>query len=123
MNSIRILLNLLVATVCFLGGIYLLGQSSIFLRDRWDPTVGLLFAGLSLNLLALAMFSLSVFVGTITFAWIRGVIPMPDPSPVRPHPGYKGSIIARYWYLIVAVLVFVLSAFMLAKHVPAPSIP
>ncbi len=120
MNTVRIVLNGALALFCFSGGAYLLELGSFFLRDRWHPEAGTYFSGASLYLLALSLFFLGAFAAAVMRGWVRGTIPMPDPGTIRPHPAYKGQIILHYWYFIIPALILVLSAFMLAKHAPAP---
>ncbi|HET9034357.1 MAG TPA: hypothetical protein VFN25_15815 [Dokdonella sp.] len=120
MNAIRILANGILAFICLWGGVYLLGRESFFLRDRGHPQVGILFSGVSLTLLAFALFLIAAFAAAIALAWIRGALPMPGRRVIRPHPAYQGQIIVRYWYLVVPALILIVTSVMLAKRVPNP---
>jgi len=122
MNTIRVLLNGVLTFFCFSGGAYLLERGSFFLRDRWNPETGTYFSGMPLYLLAFGLFFLGAFAAAVALAWMRGTIPMPDPGNISSHPVYKGLVILRYWYFVVPALVLVISAFMLAKHAPDPSL-
>lgn len=115
MNSLRILLNICLALVLVWGGIYLLGQETYHLHERWHRGPGTDFSGMSLRLLALSLFSFAAFAAAVARAWIKGIIPMPDPHEPRPHPTYKGQIIVRYWYFVVPGFLLMLSAFILAN--------
>jgi hypothetical protein len=118
----RVVLNGVLAFLCFSGGAYLLQRGSIFWPDRWHPQTGIFFAGPPLYLLALGLFFLGAFVAAVTLDWIRGTLPMPDSAKARTHPVYKGQIIVRYWYLVAPALILVLSAFVLATHAPNQSL-
>lgn len=122
MTALRILLNGILTLICFSGGAFLLERGSFFLQDRWHPETGTYFSGVPLYLLAFGLFFLGAFAAAVARAWIRGAIPLPDPDISRPHLDYKGRIIFRYWYFVVPALILVLSSFMLAKHVPNPSL-
>ena len=121
MNTIRTLLNVVLAFVCFSGGGYLIERGSFFLRDRWHPEIGTYFSGVPLYFLAFGLFFLGAFALAVALAWMRGTIPMPDKRSIRPHPVYKGKIIVRYWYLVVPALILVIGAFMAAKRMPNPA--
>lgn len=118
MNSLRITFNVVLAIAMFGGGTYLLGQDSFFLRDRWDPSTGTLFQGMTLYCLALGLFFLGAFGGMVGYAWAKGALPMPSESTIRPHPAYKGSVIARFWYLVLPAVVLIMLAFFLAEKTP-----
>ena len=45
---------------------------------------------------------------------------MPEPDRIRPHPDYKGRLIARYRYFAVLAGACLVAAFLLAARVPAP---
>ena len=121
MNTIRTLLNGVLAFCCFAGGGYLLERGSFFLRDRWHPETGTYFSGVPLYCLAFGLFFLGAFAAAVALAWMRATIPMPDKRSIRPHPVYKGQLIVRYWYFVIPALILVLSAFMAAKRAPDPS--
>lgn len=120
MNYPRIVTNVILAALLLTAGVYLLSSGSLFLRDRWNPQVGTLFTGVSLYLLAVAPISLAAFTAAVTRGWLRGDIVMPQPDRVRPHPDYKGQLIARYWYFIGLAGACLVAAFLLAARVPAP---
>ena len=122
MNTIRMLLNGVLAVLCFSGGGYLLERGSFFLRDRWHPETGTYFAGVPLYFLAFGLFFLGAFAAAVALAWMRGTIPMPDKRDIRPHPVDKGQIIVRYWYFVGPALILVFSAFIAAKRAPNPSL-
>lgn len=117
---LRPTLNLLLATALVVGGVLLLRQEAFFLRDRWEPAVGTLFAGWSLRFLAGTLFGLAAFAGAIAFGWLRGTFRQPA-GRTWVHPAYKGQLLLRYWYLIVLALGCLGVAFALAdRHVPNP---
>lgn len=122
MNSLRVILNIMLALLLFSGGAYLLGQRSFFLSDRWHPESGTLFHGITLYLLSFGLILLGAFVGAVAYCWIRGILPMPDRNAIRPHPAYKGAIIIRFWYMVLPAVLFILLAFFLADKVPNPSL-
>lgn len=118
MNSLRIALDIVLAVSMFWGGIHLLGQDAFFLADRWDPRTGVLFQGMTLYCLALGLFFLGAFAGMVGYAWAKGTLPMPSGSTIRPHPAYKGSVVARFWYLVLPAVVLIVLAFLLAEEAP-----
>lgn len=118
MNSLRIALDIVLSVSMFWGGIYLLGQDAFFLADRWDPATGMLFQGMALYCLAFGLFFLGAFAGMVGYAWAKGTLPMPGGSTIRPHPAYKGSVIARFWYLVLPAVVLIVLAFLLAEETP-----
>ena len=122
MNAIRIAVNVALTLLFVWGGVYLFGQESFFLRDRWHPETGTYFYGASLYLLGASLFCLAAFAAAVALAWIKGTMPMPGRREIRPHPAYKGQIIVRYWYLVIPAFALLLGSFVLAKHVPNPSL-
>lgn len=120
MNTFRILINLGISAACSIGGVYLLFQDSIFVRDRNDPTVGLQFSGASLYSLSLALFCIAAFSIAVSRAWSKGDLSMPGADEIRPHPAYKGQLLVKYWYFTAPAIGFVVVAFLLASHVRAP---
>jgi hypothetical protein len=52
MNTLRVILNVALAIVLLSGGVYLLGQDSFLLSERWNPEAGTLFQGVVLYCLA-----------------------------------------------------------------------
>ncbi len=118
MNSLRIILNIVLAIVLLSGGVYLLGQDSFFLNDR-NPEEGTLFQGAALYSLASGLFLLGVFAGIVAYSWVKGNLPMPDRNTIRPHPSYMGTLIVRFWYLILPVIVLIPMSFLLADKVPS----
>jgi hypothetical protein len=122
MNSLRLVLNIVLAIMLLAGGAYLLAQESFFLSDRWNPEFGTLFRGTTLYFLAWGLALLGILAGVVAYGWASGKLPMPDPSTIRPHPAFKGTMIVRFWYLVVPALLLVLLAFLLADKVPNPSL-
>jgi len=122
MNILRVILNIALTIVLLSGGVYLLGQDSFLLSERWNPEVGTLFQGFALYCLAFGPIFLGAFVGVVTYSWIKGTLPMPDPNTIRPHPSYKGAVIVRFWYLVLPAVLFVFLAFILADKVPVRSL-
>ena len=122
MNILRIILNIVLAIMLLSGGAYLLGQDSFFLRDRWNPEVGTLFQGATRYYLACGLVLMGGFAGIVAYSWARGNLPMPARNRVRPHPSYKGTVIVRFWYLVLPAVFLVLLAFLLADEVPNPSL-
>jgi heme/copper-type cytochrome/quinol oxidase subunit 2 len=121
-NSLRVILNILLALLLLSGGAYLLGQRSFFLSDRWSPESGTLFHGVTLYLLAFGLIFLGIFAGAVAYCWIRGILPMSDRNAIRPHPAYKGAMIVRFWYLVLPAILFILAALFLADKAPNPSL-
>lgn len=115
----RIVTNLVLTALLLGVGVYLLSAGSLFLRDRWNSQAGTLFSGVSLYLLASAMFCLAAFSAAVARAWLRGDIAMPECGRARPHPDYKGRLIARYWYFVALAGACLVAAFLLAARVPA----
>lgn len=122
MNRLRIIVNSAFAFLCALAGMYLLFQDTFFLRNRWHSETGTLFSGISLYLLAFGLFFFAAFAAVVALAWIRGVLPMPNQREIRPHPTYKGQIIARYWYLVIPASTLVLGALLLGKNISNPAL-
>lgn len=122
MSAIRIALNVALTLLLVWGGVYLFGQETFFLRDRWHPETGTFFYGASLYLLGASLFCFAAFAAAVALAWIKGALPMPKPRELRPHPSYKGEIIVRFWYLVLPALALLLASFALAKHVPNPAL-
>ena len=122
MNSLRVILNIALAIMLLSGGVYLLGQDSFFLSERWNPEVGTFFQGVALYCLASSLILLGAFVGVVAYSWTRGTIPMPDRNTIRPHSSYKGAVIVRFWYLVLPAVLFVFLAFMLADKAPNQSL-
>ncbi len=122
MSAIRVALNVALTLLLVWGGVYLFGQETFFLRDRWHPETGTYFYGASLYLLSASLFCLAAFAAAVALAWIKGALPMPNPRELRPHPSYKGEIIVRFWYLVLPALALLLASFALAKHVPNPAL-
>ncbi|MCW7754304.1 hypothetical protein OOT00_09925 [Desulfobotulus sp. H1] len=122
MNKFRIVLNVMLALAMFFSGLYLLGQDSFFLADRWNPEVGTLLEGAALYCLAVGLFLLGGFAGMVAYGWIKGSLTMPDKDTMRPHPSYKGLVIVRYWYWVLPAVVFIMLAFLQAGKAPNPSL-
>ncbi|MBE0435208.1 MAG: hypothetical protein IBX56_05320 [Methylomicrobium sp.] len=118
MHRIRITLNITLALGLFAGGIYLVGQESFFLRDRWDPNTGTLFHDVALYCLAFGLMFLGSFAGMVGYSWAKGTLPMPSQERIRPHPAYKGMVITRFWYLLLPAICLILLAFLLADKGP-----
>lgn len=118
MNAIRTALNIILTAALAAAGVYLLSSGSLLWRERWHPEAGLLFSGVSLYLLSVALFFLAGFAGAVTWAWLRGDLPMPRRDRMRPHPAYKGELLVRYWYFIAPALACLVTAFLLAAQVP-----
>jgi H+/Cl- antiporter ClcA len=121
-NSLRVILNIVLALLLICGGAYLLGQRSFSLSDRWSPGNGTLFHGVTLYLLSSGLILLGVFAGAVAYCWIRGILPMPDRNAIRPHPAYKGAMIVRFWYVVLPAVLFILLALFLADKAPDPSL-
>lgn len=115
MKDFRIAVNAVLALALFGAGLYLAGQESFFLRDRWHPGTGTLFQGAALYCLASGLMLLGAFAGRVGCAWSAGALPMPGDNTIRPHPAYKGLLIARFWYLVLPAVVLILLAFLLAE--------
>ena len=122
MNTLRVILNIALTISLLSGGVYLLGQDSFLLSERWNPEAGTLFQGVALYCLGFGPIFLGAFVGAVTYSWIKGTLPMPDRNTIRPHPSYKGAVIARFWYLVLPAVLFVFLAFILADKVPIQSL-
>lgn len=122
MQSLRIITNAVLALALCAAALYLPFAGPFFLRERWHPEIGTLFTGTSLYLLSAALLSLAAFVTAVTRAWLSGDIPLPPTDRIRPHPDYKGNIIARYWYFVAAALVCLMAAFLLADKVSDPAL-
>lgn len=101
MNGLRLLINIVLAAVCAWGGIYLLGQDSYYLHDRWHRVPGTTFSGMSLYLLAASLFCLSAFSIAVARAGLAGTLPMLNPQSLEIHPNYKGQLLTLYWYFVV----------------------
>ncbi|WKZ79755.1 MAG: hypothetical protein QY327_10455 [Fimbriimonadaceae bacterium] len=118
MDRLRIALNIALALVMFAGGIYLLGQDSFFLGDRWDHSTGSLFHGFTLYCLAFGLMFLGSFAGMVGYSMAKGTLPMPDKDRIRPHPAYKGMVIVRFWYLLLPAICLIALAFLLVDKAP-----
>lgn len=118
MDRLRIALNIALALVMFAGGIYLLGQNSFFLGDRWDHSTGSLFQGVTLYCLAFGLMFLGSFAGMVGYSWAKGTLPTPSKDRIRPHPAYKGMVIMRFWYLLLPAICLIVLAFLLADKAP-----
>ncbi|MCT0225756.1 hypothetical protein [Synechococcus sp. CS-1328] len=118
MNRLRIALNIVLAVGMFVGGIYLLGQDSFLLSDKWNHSLGTLFQGAALNCLAFGLMSLGGFAGIVGYSWVKGTLPMPSKDRIRPCPSYKGMVVMRFWYLLVPAIFLFALAFLLADKVP-----
>ncbi len=101
MDRLRIALNIVLALAAFTGAIYLLGQDSFVLVDRWNHTMGTLFQGLTLYCLAFGLLFLGSFAGVVGYSWAKSILPTPSKDRIRPHPAYKGMVIVRFWYLLL----------------------
>ncbi|MEJ2761380.1 MAG: hypothetical protein P8126_07545 [Gammaproteobacteria bacterium] len=121
MQSLRVITNAVLALALCAAALYLPFTGSFFLRERWHAETGVLFTGTSLYLLSAALLALAAFAAAVTRAWLSGDITMPRDDRFRPHPDYRGIIIARYWYFIAAALVCLVAAFLLADKVPSPA--
>lgn len=91
MNSLRMVLNIALAIVLISGGVFLLGQDSFFLGNRWNPQAGTLFQGVALYSLASSLILAGAFAGFVARSWMEGSLSIPDPNTLRPHPSYKGG--------------------------------
>jgi drug/metabolite transporter (DMT)-like permease len=118
MNHLRIALSIALALGLFAGGVYLLGQDSFFLDDRWDPSTGTLLQGVTLYCLAFGLMFLGSFAGMVGYSWAKGVLPMPSKDKIRPHPSYKGMVIVRFWYLVLPAIILITLAFLQADKAP-----
>ena len=122
MNQIRIVFNLALAIALFCAAAYLLGQDSYYLRERWQHTgIGTLFSGAALYFLATGLLCLGSFALAVLYSWLTGKAAMPDPADLLTHPAYQGTLILRFWYLVLPAFAFVLLAFLLAEQVPKPA--
>lgn len=118
MDRLRIALNIVVALGTFTAAIYLLGQDSFFLVDRWDHTMGTLFHGLTLYCLAFGLLFLGSFAGAVGYSWAKSSLPTPSKDRIRSHPAYKGMVIVRFWYLLLPAICLIALAFLLADKTP-----
>ena len=123
MNRVRIAINIALGLALFYGAIYLLQQDSYFLRERWriPSPMGTLFAGTALYLLAAGLALMGAFAAAIAYGWISGKVAMPDAEDAIVHPAYKGTLLVRYWYLVLPALGCILLAFALGDTVANPS--
>lgn len=111
--SPRIPVNFALATLLTAGGVWLLRQDLWLLPAKNDPGHALCFAGLSLRLLAGALFALATFALAVAYGRLTGRIPASGYG----DPHAKGRILARYWYLIATALACLALAFALAERV------
>ena len=114
MNSFRIMMNILLSGILIAAGLYLLSTDSYSLH-------GMLFIGTSKYLLSAALLFMAGFGGMIAWGWITGSIPKPPAStfwldPTYVDPGYKGKLIARYWYVVLPVIGCFVLAIALARN-------
>lgn len=102
MNALRLVINVLLTLVCAAGGLHLLSRPVFLLPDRQQPTIGTVFAGPSLHLLALSVLLLAVLAAAVLVDWMRGAVPMPPGGQLHPHLFDKGRLLLRYRPLISA---------------------
>lgn len=107
--SIRLLIQLMLATAFIVFGIYLLFVDSFKLRN-------IVFTGTSLNLLAITMFSLAGFAVSVLRAWLQGTLPMPPSlsSSATDLSHYRAAVVTRYWPFVVVALVTCVLALLLS---------
>lgn len=119
MNLLRTLMNILLSGVLIVAALYLLSLDAYALHGR-------LFVGLSKYLLAAALLLMASFAGMIAWAWNSGSIPKPPSStfgfdPTYVDPVYKGRLLVRYWYIVVAAVVCFVFAVVFANDAPTKS--
>ena len=120
MSPLRIAGNLALAIALLYAAVYLLGQDSYYLRERWRHTgTATLFSGAALYCLAAGLMCLAAFALTVAYCWLTGKAAMPDPAHIRPHPTYKGTLLVRFWYLVLPAFALILLAYLLADQVPS----
>lgn len=115
MNHFRVAMNVVLAALLLLAGIYLLSQDSFVLKTRTSQGDGTVFSGISLYLLALGIMLIGAFAAVVAYCWVKGIIPMPDSHKIRPDPTYKGELLLRFWYLLLPAVLSLVAAVIMAK--------
>lgn len=115
MNHFRVAMNVILAILLLLAGIYLLSQDSFVLKTRTSQGDGTVFSGISLYLLALGLILIGAFAAMVAYGWVKGTIAMPDPQKIRPDPNYKGELLLRFWYLLLPAVLSLIVAVVMAK--------
>lgn len=116
MNFFRITINILLSGLLIVAGWYLLSVNAYALR-------GMLFIGLSKDLLSAALLFIASLAGIIAWGWISGGISKPPASsywldPTHVDPTYKGELLVRYWYILLPALICFALAFAFADEAP-----
>lgn len=114
MLLLRVMMNLLLIAFLVWAGVYLCLQDAYFLRHKMQPERGHSFSGLSLYLLASSLFLLASFSAVTLRAALK------NPQLLRTDRTYQGTIIVRYWYLLLPAMVVLIAAFMSANEQPNP---
>lgn len=104
-------LQVVMLTLCLLGGLYLLTQApSFFMPERWDPSIGRLFGPAASRLLGAALLAMAalgmLYMRAMYYSARRR---LPDPGEQR-----------RYFLLLVLALALLVSALVVAETGPNP---
>jgi len=112
----KIIVNMILSIFLYWSAAVLLYRDSLFLSSLKNPGEGSLFSGWSLYLLAFSLFLLGTLSLLIARGWTRGNVP----ESGWKRPFLKGSILRRYWYLMLLFSVSMSAAFFMAEKAPSP---
>ena len=111
----KIIVNMILSIFLYWSAAILLYRDSVFLSSLKNPEEGSLFSGWSLYLLAFSLFLLGTLSLLVARGWTRGDVP----ESGWKRPLVKGSILRRYWYLMLLFAVSMSAAFYLAETAPS----
>jgi len=112
----KVIVNLILSIFLYWSAAVLLYRDSVFLSSLKNPDEGSLFSGWSLYLLALSLILLGTISLLVARGWTRGDVP----ESGWKRPFVKGSILRRFWYLMLLFAVSMSAAFFLAETAPSP---
>lgn len=102
-------LQVIIITLCFVMGAYLISGRGFFMPSRWDPSIGVDLAGWSARLLGAALLVLAVLGLSALRNFGSGAL-------VRKSPGWHH----RYFAALVLAILMMAAALMLGEQGPTP---
>lgn len=102
-------LQVIIITLCFLMGAYLLTGRGFFMPSRWDPSIGVNLVGLSARLLGAAL----LLVAVLGISALRN---FGSGTMVRKSTGWH----RRYFAALVMAIAMMAAALMLGEQGPTP---
>lgn len=102
-------LQIIIITLCFVTGVYLMSGRGFFMPSRWDPSIGVQLAGWSARLLGAAL----LLVAVLGLSALRN---FGSGAMVRKSSAWH----RRYFAALILAILMMVAALMLGEQGPTP---